>query len=195
MRVCVFVCVFVCVCRTYELLQRLDKGEELVNLIRTSKFPLANLKDRLDFSRVAVMGHSFGGATAVQAGYYHPELFHSVLSLDGWMFPVNKEVFTDEEFPGEARPTFFLNTELFQWRENLALMKALVARLNRKHEELGRTPTSVVMKILGSAHQNQSDFALLVPKFAMQRVGMAGPIDPRRCQVITDRACLKFLQA
>jgi len=177
--------------KAQSLLKRLNSGETIQNTMQ-SEFDLSSLNGRIDFDNTVVMGHSFGGGTAVQANYYHSELFQCAISLDGWMFPVNREVFEGENFPNQPKPFLFINSEIFQWAENLDRMKKLIRLTNEKRKSIGKNLDSTLITISGSGHQNQTDFALLTPAFALGN--QVGPIDATYCLKLNTRMCLRYLR-
>lgn len=59
-----------------------------------------------------------------KSGFYfftfHFNLFRCGVALDAWMFPLE-----DETFPRVKQPVFFINSEKFQWAENIRRMRKL----------------------------------------------------------------------
>jgi platelet-activating factor acetylhydrolase len=68
-------------------------------------------------SRVTIGGHSFGAATAIATTAFAPAAFRSVLVLDGWMFPLEWDL-----YPKARQPMLFINAEKFQWVDNVQRM-------------------------------------------------------------------------
>jgi len=79
-------------------------------------------KGRLDLSRLSVGGHSFGGGTAVGATADPRSTFKACLALDSWMFPLGNDIFSRKR----TTPVLYLNSEIFQWEENLVAMRKWV---------------------------------------------------------------------
>ncbi|MCP9265122.1 Platelet-activating factor acetylhydrolase [Dirofilaria immitis] len=82
-----------------------------------SRFPY-DYKSRLDTSRIFIAGHSFGGITAIAAA--------AVVVLDGWMFPIDKELLTHVR-----QPVLFMNAEHFQWEANIKDMLQIMEKSER----------------------------------------------------------------
>jgi platelet-activating factor acetylhydrolase len=67
---------------------------------------------KLDYNKLTVAGHSFGGATALKVATQDFRT-RCVLTLDPWMFPMHKQI-NDGNFkiPNHV-PIFLLNTHTF----------------------------------------------------------------------------------
>uniref|UniRef100_A0A6B2LB50 1-alkyl-2-acetylglycerophosphocholine esterase n=1 Tax=Arcella intermedia TaxID=1963864 RepID=A0A6B2LB50_9EUKA len=81
----------------------------------------SDLKDFIDVDCIGACGHSFGGATSIEALKQDPRIKCSV-SWDGWMFP-----FVDVS--PVQKPILFINSDLWQWKENLEVMKIISPKL------------------------------------------------------------------
>ncbi|XP_063033581.1 platelet-activating factor acetylhydrolase 2, cytoplasmic isoform X1 [Melospiza melodia melodia] len=97
-------------------------GGRAAPAILPQDWDLSVLKDNLDLSKVAVMGHSFGGVTAVLALVKEPR-FRCAVALDAWMFPLENLL-----YPEVPSPVLFINTEHFQSPESAAKMRSLSSR-------------------------------------------------------------------
>ncbi|XP_061452226.1 platelet-activating factor acetylhydrolase 2, cytoplasmic [Rhineura floridana] len=163
--------------RGLKLIRSIDGGKAVVNLLRTD-FDLSALKDNVDLSKVAVMGHSFGGATAVLALVKEAQ-FKCAVALDAWMFPLENSL-----YPKVAKPVFFVNTESFQTEESVAKMKKISST----------SKETKIITILGTVHQSQSDFTFLAGNLVNRVFRTRGTIDPYEGLDITSQAALAFLQ-
>ncbi|RMB91297.1 hypothetical protein DUI87_32436 [Hirundo rustica rustica] len=163
--------------RALRLFQDIAGGRSVPNILHQG-WDLSVLKDNLDLTKVAVMGHSFGGVTAVLALVKEPS-FRCAVALDAWMFPLENLL-----YPEVTKPVLFINTEKFQTPESVAKMKRLSSRNSQTR----------IVTVLGTVHEDQTDFAFLPGKLFSRIFGSRGTLDPRRALAITSRAALAFLQ-
>ncbi|XP_055656616.1 platelet-activating factor acetylhydrolase 2, cytoplasmic isoform X2 [Falco peregrinus] len=163
--------------RALRLFKDISSGKSVPNILHQD-FDLSVLKDSVDLTKVAVMGHSFGGVTAVLALVKEPS-FRCAVALDAWMFPLENVL-----YPEVPKPVLFINTEKFQTPESIAKMKRLSSRNSQ----------TKIITILGSVHQSQTDFTFLTGKLNTRIFGARGTLDPYKGLDITSRAALAFLQ-
>ncbi|XP_071432733.1 platelet-activating factor acetylhydrolase 2, cytoplasmic isoform X2 [Pithys albifrons albifrons] len=142
------------------------------------EFYFRNKQGNIDLTKVAVMGHSFGGVTAVLALVKEPS-FRCAVALDAWMFPLENML-----YPEVPKPVLFINTEKFQTPESVAKMKRLSSRNSQ----------TKIITVLGTVHESQTDFAFLPGKLISRIFGTRGTLDPNKGLAITSRAALAFLQ-
>ncbi|NXU80562.1 PAFA2 acetylhydrolase, partial [Oreotrochilus melanogaster] len=163
--------------RVLQLLEDISSGKSVPNVLHQD-FSLSVLKGSIDLSRVTVMGHSFGGVTAVLALVKEPR-FRCAVALDAWMFPLENAL-----YPEVTKPVLFINSEKFQTPESIAKMKRLSSRNSQ----------TKIITILGSVHHSHTDFTFLTGKLFSLIFGARGTLDPYKGLEITSQAALAFLQ-
>lgn len=158
-------------------LTEINSGISVQNVLETN-FDWSTLKNSMDLCRIAVMGHSFGGATVIEALCKEVK-FKCGVALDSWMTPLD-----DEIFPRVKQPIFFINSEKFQWAGNISRMKKLdSAVIQRK-----------MITIRGTVHQSFPDFTFLTGNWIGKLMKLKGEIDPELAIDLCNKATLAFLQ-
>ncbi|XP_054855788.1 platelet-activating factor acetylhydrolase 2, cytoplasmic [Eublepharis macularius] len=164
--------------RGLKLIRNIDSGKAVINLLHTDFDLSSSLKDNVDLSRVSVMGHSFGGATAILALVKEAQ-FKCAVALDAWMFPLENSL-----YPKVTKPVLFVNTETFQTVDSVAKMK----RICSTNDE------TKIITILGTVHQSQTDFTFLAGNLLNRVFQTRGTLNPYEGLDITNQAALAFLQ-
>ncbi|KAK7868532.1 hypothetical protein R5R35_004815 [Gryllus longicercus] len=137
--------------RAVNLLEALDAGDEIENLMNC-QFKLSQFKGRLDFSKLVMMGHSFGGGTAVRT-MGNDSRFKAGIILDAWVFPIKE----DADLPSEiTAPMMFINTQTFQIPPNVAVMQRFMEGGNADKTERS------AFTIRGTTHEHQSDSPFVI---------------------------------
>ncbi|KAM4529312.1 platelet-activating factor acetylhydrolase [Fundulus diaphanus] len=158
-------------------LTEINSGVAVQNVLQT-QFDWTTLQNCMDLCRTAVMGHSFGGATTVEALCKEVK-FKCGVALDAWMVPLD-----DEIFPRVKQPIFFINSEKFQWAGNISRMKKLDSTVIQRK----------MITIRGTVHQSFPDFTFLTGNWLGKLLKLKGEIDPEVAIDLCNRATLAFLQ-
>ncbi|XP_075994766.1 platelet-activating factor acetylhydrolase isoform X2 [Genypterus blacodes] len=163
--------------RALDKLIEINSGVEVQNVLQT-QFDWTTLENSMDLCRIAAVGHSFGGATVIEALCKEVK-FKCGVALDSWMFPLD-----DEIFPRVKQPIFFINSEKFQWAGNISRMRKLDSAL---------IPRKMIT-IKGTVHQSFPDFTFLTGNWIGKLMKLKGEIDPELAIDLCNKATLAFLQ-
>ncbi|KAM9356143.1 platelet-activating factor acetylhydrolase [Pholidichthys leucotaenia] len=158
-------------------LTEINSGTPVQNVLQT-QFDWSTMTNSMDLCRIAAMGHSFGGATVIEA-LCKEKKFKCGVALDTWMVPLDEVI-----FPQVTQPIFFINSEKFQWAGNIARIKKLdSAAVQRK-----------MITIRGTVHQSFPDFTFLTGNWIGKLLKLKGEIDPELAIDLSNKATLAFLQ-
>jgi len=101
------------VSRALDLVLRINTGAKIDNCLKKETgFNFAIFKGLIDTDHCYMMGHSFGGGTALLAAS-DDDRFKSVVTIDPWMFPASRINFSVN------KPVLMINTELFVHESNI----------------------------------------------------------------------------
>ncbi|XP_064196370.1 platelet-activating factor acetylhydrolase isoform X2 [Anguilla rostrata] len=163
--------------KALDILTGINSGNSVTNVLQ-SRFDWTTLENSLDMCRIAIMGHSFGGATVIES--LCKELrFKCGIALDSWMFPLDEEI-----FPRVKQPILFINSEKFQWAGNIIRMRKL---------DSSTIPRKMIT-IRGTVHQSFPDFTFLTRHWIGKALNLQGEIDPQVALDLSNRASLAFFQ-
>ncbi|KAL4217584.1 Platelet-activating factor acetylhydrolase [Mactra antiquata] len=163
--------------RLLDLLSDIDNGRSIVNSLGFH-FSLKQFKGRLDMSKVAFAGHSFGGSTCV-ATLGLDKRFKLGIMLDAWMHPLTEDLCSEV-----TQPILMLNYEKFQWRKNVEQM------IDWLHSnDTDRT----MLTIKGACHQAISDFQFIASKAFGKLMEVRSDLSPRVAMALNTRTSLAFL--
>ncbi|KAK7815571.1 hypothetical protein U0070_005683 [Myodes glareolus] len=146
--------------------------------ILDSDFDLEKLKGAIDGDKIAVIGHSFGGATVIQT-LSEDQRFKCGIALDPWMYPVSEELHSKI-----FQPLFFINSAQFQSSKAIEKMK--------KFYQPGKERKMITIR--GSVHQNFADFTFVTGKIIGNKLTLKGEIDSGVAMDLINKASLAFLQ-
>ncbi|KAH6650258.1 platelet-activating factor acetylhydrolase, isoform II-domain-containing protein [Chaetomium tenue] len=139
---------------------------------------------RLDLESVTMMGHSFGGATTVQALRSDKLAWITQgILLDPWG-PATPEC---TEHKSVHKPVLSIGSEAFMhWAENFDCIEQVC------NEARAADTLSWMTTIRGSTHLSQTDFAVLYPNW--MSLLMKTIVDPKRAIYLTVHSALEFLR-
>uniref|UniRef100_A0A8C8C218 Platelet-activating factor acetylhydrolase n=1 Tax=Oncorhynchus tshawytscha TaxID=74940 RepID=A0A8C8C218_ONCTS len=166
--------------KALDILIKINSGKKMENVLGT-EFDWMTLANSMDLCRIAVMGHSFGGATVIEA-LCNEVNFKCGIALDAWMFPLDEEIYTRVK-----QPIFFINSEKFQWAGNIMAMRKLVP------PDSSSTQRKMVT-IKGTVHQSFPDFTFLTGNWIGKILKLKGEINPQVAIDLCNKASLAFLQ-
>jgi pimeloyl-ACP methyl ester carboxylesterase len=147
----------------------------------------------VDLNKVGAMGHSFGGAVAIQTAFHDPRV-HAAMNLDGWTFgdiwqrPLSKPtmlLYEDDYPPTQAEID---STRRSGSREDQLYLQLTLEDLKNVERSLGAGGGYEVF-IAGTKHMNFSDRALYSP---LRRFTNAGDIDAVRAFTIINQYTVAF---
>ncbi|KJE90832.1 hypothetical protein CAOG_02074 [Capsaspora owczarzaki ATCC 30864] len=147
---------------------------------------ITSFKGKLDPSRVLLIGHSFGAATAIYAAMQGDRRVRAVVAYDAWMFPIGPNVARHPipNFP----PILSIDTELFD--ESRKLMHVLLEQVRTAAPET--TPTGLWLKVRDTGHQNFTEFPFFFPQ-VLRRMGKSGKMDPAAAMALINALTLRFI--
>ncbi|XP_054269410.1 platelet-activating factor acetylhydrolase-like [Macrosteles quadrilineatus] len=162
--------------KSLDFLEDINSGNTNKNILKTS-LDLQGFKDQLDLDSVTVMGHSFGGSTALLTLASDTRFKQGVI-LDGWMFPLKEE---DVVVP---QPLLLINTPTFHIASNISVMTDQI--INRPAE--ARRQLYIIRT---SNHETQTDAPFV---FGYWLDLFKPKIDPYLGTTINNYLIIKYLQ-
>ncbi|KAL3272682.1 hypothetical protein HHI36_014146 [Cryptolaemus montrouzieri] len=168
-------------CKVLDLILGVNAGNVPHNVLddvrycekRESNFKLSDLIGCLDVDNVIMMGHSFGGASALLTLARRPELRLGVL-LDPWMFSIKD----DKLYEQIKQPLIFINTQTFHISSNTEAMSRYMTNNNRE-----------MYTILHTTHENQTDSVILAGSWLNW---FMKKLDPQMALRINNSLIMKF---
>jgi len=167
--------------RALDVFIDINNGANVENVIDT-QFDLKQLKGLIDMDKVAVVGHSFGGGTAV-CTLSKDDRFKVGVGLDSWVMPCEQGMFSKVQ-----KPILMVNSETFQWPSNIKNMLRL--KVNEEDENKGH---HVLITVEGSCHQTASDFQFLIPSKCARMMLWRYTLDSETAMDINTKAVRTFL--
>ena len=151
--------------RQKQLEYRYAKVENLLDLITNpwnfdKIFPETQVKDGIDFDidNLHIIGHSFGGITALYTACNDQRITGKCIMLDPWFYPVPNDL----EFTEMSNPFLCINSETFndfmpQWRND-----SIRHDIFSNNKEIVKNCSIYIAK--ESGHNSSTDFSILLPR-------------------------------
>ncbi|KAL9963187.1 hypothetical protein ACROYT_G032364 [Oculina patagonica] len=163
----------------HNILEKIQTGDYPRNLLKENSI-LQQLKGRLDLNKVAIVGHSFGGATTLVA-LAKDKRFRCGVALDVWMLPVGEDIFNYEL----DQPLLFVNTQAFhRWKENMDPLKELI---NKKPD------TRPIIAIRWTKHMDQCDIPSVLPPYMLRWTSLGSKLDQSTAVRLNRQAIWAFI--
>lgn len=155
--------------RAVDFLENLNSGAKLENVL-DSAYSAAEFKGHLDTGKLAVMGHSFGGATTILSAM-EDSRFKVAVGLDAWAFPLKTVPLADI-----PKPLLLINAE------TLGTEKHNVKKFSEIFKKADPKSPKQAVTINGSTHMQQCDVPLVYTKL-MNR--LLSKLDPKKSTIDT----------
>jgi len=163
----------------HNILEKIHTGDFPKNLFKDTSV-LQQLKGRLDLNKVAVVGHSFGGATTVLS-LAKEKRFRCGVALDVWMLPLGEEIFNYDI----DQPLLFVNSQAFhRWRENMDPLKKLINKKPHKRP---------IIAIRCTKHMNQCDIPSVLPPYILRWTSLGSKLDQNTAVTLNRQAIWAFI--
>ncbi|KAJ1546384.1 Platelet-activating factor acetylhydrolase, partial [Nowakowskiella sp. JEL0078] len=163
------------------VLEKINDGIPINNLIIESKDLNLNVfLNKLDFSNLIAVGHSFGACTVMTIAQEIGNKLKCVISMDPWLYVY------DSSKPIKI-PIMYLNSETFHWRVNSQDLLKIFKNSESSSE-------NVIGMIRGTAHQDFSDLPVLVP-WLMRKLKLGGTSDFTESLLIITRMSIEFIRS
>jgi len=163
-----------------------ENKENGMRIVWGNEFNWAQFKNRLDVSRAATVGHSFGGASALAATSIK-NWFKASVILDGWLFPIEEEL-----YEGLQSPVLFINASKWQWRKNVLRMLKLRELMAEGCHPF--SPPNYLYTFRDISHQAFSDFSVAAAGRVGKYLQLQGDIDPELSTTAIVELSAQFLK-
>lgn len=170
--------------RAVDFLENLNDGTKIENVLDPT-YNATEFKGHLNPSKIAVMGHSFGGATTILSAIKDAR-FKVAVGLDAWAFPL-KPVPLD----GIPQPLLLVNAE------TLGTEKHNLKKFSEIFKNVDSVNPKEAVTINGSTHMQQCDVPLVYSKLMNKLLSKLDPkkstIDTLDVHDLTNAKALQFI--
>jgi platelet-activating factor acetylhydrolase len=152
-----------------EILKKLNSGEPVVNFLNDlshqeniKQIPSDFLKSKLNFDCAIIVGHSFGGATAIRASQF-TDLFKCAIAYDPWIVPIEESLL---EAPKRSIPTLISNSPDFHKQKSTELIINYLKLMDSANQTANDNTAKrfISYKIKDIKHDYYSDIPSVLPK-------------------------------
>lgn len=171
--------------RALDLLEALQAGYELNNIL-DPLFNVSEFEGLLDLNKAIVMGHSFGGSTAIMSAATELR-FKVVVCLDAWMYPIK-----DESVDLVSQPALFINSKTFEKEQNMRKLAELL--VGQSHETQRISEMRKAFTIKGSTHYNFCDVPFVFSWLTKFLFGVGSSTNPFTVHDIAMALTLDFIE-
>ena len=176
---------------TKELILSLGRGAPVNIIDDSSKFDFSRFKGRVNEDAFALVGHSFGSATLLQAFYDEVSTFKCGIAMDPWMIPLPEELFTN----GLKQPILFINSALYYQTPQTV---SRILKLLKPPNEATGISSSQLITIDGTVHVSQCDTIFVLREYQLDNnkpllsPEISFKINMSLCQAFLNRYLLKL---
>ena len=137
---------------------RTREVKELIDDMQDDKFLAKlgfNAKLKLDMQSLIVAGHSFGGATAIKAGFEDRRI-KCILTLDPWLMPIREDCLNGTLGKNIKKPIFILNSSTFESVANEKAKEVFESFLTKHRVRENCKFENIIIEKGHHFHQNDS---------------------------------------
>jgi dienelactone hydrolase len=186
-----------------EFLERLHQGKSIdemcedIRWYRNKKSKhsscVAGLRGKIEVNNFVLIGHSFGGATALYSATSMSDsavsmrnkyIISSLILYDPWMFPLSDKLRHGQGGEVLHLPVLCMHAQLFQWAKNLEFESFVVRK----------SPTSIQVKLKDTGHVNYTENSLFAPHVSA-KLRSTGRQDPLPILSAINEATVEFIHA
>lgn len=165
--------------KALDILTALNEGKPVTNIM-DSLFKASGFQGIMDLDRVAIAGHSFGGATTFETLAFDKR-FKLGLALDPWMVPLLND---DDMLKNITQPILFVNMEKFQTKTNLRHLSKL---------EGNNSVERKFITVRNAVHLDQCDMPFICGPITYKFLSGFSWVNPLTVTDITSCLMLEFL--
>jgi dienelactone hydrolase len=162
----------------------------VLHQIKTGSAPLQNVTKHIDIERVAMAGHSLGGAAAILASDMNPGI-KAAVNMDGDMMDASMKA-------APRGSVLFLNQIPAAFEKKSFNEMQADPDLGWRYQQMTKTTANAsqgkYIAIAGMYHSNFQDYSLLAPAMIPENIRKfrLGPIDGSKCLQVISKALVSY---